>query len=98
MKALIAHFLPPKSAHDVKYYKGEVFVTGITNQRFASTLHRIPYPFNSKMATCTVEIWHPVHGQFETRAPIIRKVIRELDGEPYLFAVYGCAGSSGVET
>ena len=75
---------------DVKYYKGEVFVTGITNQRFASTLHRIPYPFNSKMATCTVEIWHPVHGQFETRAPIIRKVIRELNGEPYLFAVYGC--------
>jgi hypothetical protein len=65
-------------------------VTGISNQRFASTLHRIPYPFNSKMATCTVEIWHPVHGEFETRAPIIRQVIRELNGEPYLFAVYGC--------
>jgi hypothetical protein len=75
---------------DVKYYNGEVFVTGITNQRFASTLHRIPYPFNSSVATCTVEIWHPVHGEFETRAPIIRHVIRELGGEPYLFAVYGC--------
>jgi hypothetical protein len=75
---------------DVKYYNGEVFVTGITNQRFASTVHRIPYPFNSNMATCTVEIWHPVHGEFETRAPIIRHVIRELNGEPYLFAVYGC--------
>jgi hypothetical protein len=75
---------------DIKYYNGELFVTGITNQRFASTLHRIPYPFNSSMATCTVEIWHPVHGEFETRAPIIRHVIRELSGEPYLFAVYGC--------
>jgi hypothetical protein len=75
---------------DVKYYNGEVFVTGITNQRFASTLRRIPYPFNSTMAACTVEIWHPVHGQFETRAPIIRHVIRELNGEPYLFGVYGC--------
>ena len=75
---------------DVKYYNGEVFVTGIANQRFASTLHRILYPFNSSMATCTVEIWHPVHGEFETRAPIIRHVIRELNGEPYLFAVYGC--------
>jgi hypothetical protein len=75
---------------DVKYYKGEIFVSGITNQRFASTLHRIPYPFSSTMATCTVEIWHPVHGEFETRAPIIRHVIRELNGEPYLFAVYGC--------
>jgi len=75
---------------DIKYYKGEIFVTGILNQRFASTLHRIPYPFNSQAATCTVEIWHPVHGEFETRAPIIRQLIREMDGEPYLFAVYGC--------
>jgi hypothetical protein len=75
---------------DVKYYNGEIFVTGISNQRFASTLYRIPYPFNARMATCTVEIWHPVHGEFETRAPIIRQLIREVNGEPYLFAVYGC--------
>ena len=75
---------------DIEYYKGAIFVSGITNQRFASTLYRIPYPFNSGMATCTVEIWHPVHGEFETRAPIIRHVIRELNGEPFLFAVYGC--------
>lgn len=75
---------------DVKYYNGEIFVTGVSNQRFASTLHRIPYPFKDKMATCTVEIWHPVHGEFETRAPIIRQLIREVKGEPFLFAVYGC--------
>jgi hypothetical protein len=47
---------------DVKYYNGEVFVTGISNHRFASTLYRIPYPFTGKKATTTVEIWHPVHG------------------------------------
>jgi hypothetical protein len=75
---------------DIKYYNGEIFVTGVSNQRFASTLHRIPYPFKKGMATCTVEIWHPVHGEFETRAPIIRQLIREVQGEPYLFAVYGC--------
>ena len=75
---------------DVKYYKGEIFVTGVSNQRFASTLHRIPYPFNTHVSTSTVEIWHPVHGEFETRAPIIRQHIREIDGEPFLFAVYGC--------
>src|ERR1700740_375090 len=46
---------------DVKYHNGEIFVTGVSNQRFASTLHRIPYPFKAQMATCTVEIWHPVH-------------------------------------
>ena len=75
---------------DVKFHDGEVFVTGVSNQRFASTLYRIPYPFTSRMATSTVEIWHPVHGEFETRAPIIRHLIKELGGEPYLFAVYGC--------
>jgi hypothetical protein len=75
---------------DVKYYNGEIFVTGVSNQRFASTLHRIPYPFNSQTATSTVEIWHPVHGEFETRAPIIRQLIKEVQGEPHLFAVYGC--------
>lgn len=75
---------------DVKYYNGEVFVTGISNQWFASTLHRIPYPFTGQMATSTVEIWHPVHGEFETRAPIVRQLVREVRGEPHLFAVYGC--------
>ena len=75
---------------DVKYYDGEIFVTGVSNQRFASTLHRIPYPFTPQLKTCTVEIWHPVHGEWETRAPIIRQLIREIEGTPYLFAVYGC--------
>jgi len=75
---------------DVEYHDGQIFVTGVSNQRFASTLYRIPYPFSAPLATCTVEIWHPVHGEFETRAPIIRHLIREVNGEPYLFAVYGC--------
>jgi hypothetical protein len=74
---------------DVKYYNGEVFVTGISNQQFASTLYRIPYPFASQISTSTVEIWHPVHGEFETRAPIIRHLVREVNGEAYLFAVVG---------
>jgi hypothetical protein len=75
---------------DIKYYNGEIIVTGVSNQRFASTLHRIPYPFNAQTATSTVEIWHPVHGEWETRAPIIRHLVKEIKGEPYLFAVYGC--------
>ena len=65
---------------DVKYYGGEVFVTGISNQRFASTLYRFPYPFTDRRTTSTVEIWHPVHGEFETRAPIIRQVNRRGSG------------------
>jgi hypothetical protein len=75
---------------DVKYYNGEVFVTGISNHRFASTLYRIPYPFTGQKATTTVEIWHPVHGEFETRAPIVRQLVLDVGGEAHLFGVYGC--------
>ena len=75
---------------DVGYHDGEIIVTGVSNQRFASTIYRIPYPFTATMATCTAEIWHPVHGEWETRAPIIRHLVKELNGEPHLIAVYGC--------
>jgi hypothetical protein len=75
---------------DIKYYNSEIFVTGVSNEEFASTLRRIHYPFDSHVSTSTVEIWHSVHGEFETRAPIIRQLIHEVNGQPYLFAVYAC--------
>jgi hypothetical protein len=31
-----------------------------------------------------------VHGQFETRAPIIRHLVWDVGGKPHLYAVYGC--------
>ncbi|MBV9720828.1 MAG: hypothetical protein JO082_02775 [Mycobacterium sp.] len=75
---------------DITYYDGEIFVSGVSNQRFASTLHRIRYPFTSQLGTSTVEIWHSVHGQFETRAPIIRHLVFDVGGQPHLYGVYGC--------
>lgn len=65
---------------DITYYDGEIFVSGVSNRRFASTLHRIRYPFASETSTSTVEIWHSVHGQFETRAPIIRHLVSDVGG------------------
>jgi hypothetical protein len=75
---------------DIKYYNSEIFVTGVSNEEFASTLRRIHYPFDGHVSISTIEIWHSVHGEFETRAPIIRQLIHEVNGEPYLFAVYAC--------
>jgi len=37
------------SITDIKYYNGEIIVAGVSNQRFASTLHRIPFPFNTRL-------------------------------------------------
>ncbi len=76
---------------DIDYYQGELFVAGVSGENFNSALRRVQYPFGSGDATETqVEIWHAVHAQWETRAPIIAQTIAELDGEPTLIAVYAC--------
>lgn|GEM_PF-236163 len=75
---------------DLHYYKGELFVAGISNEEFASTLRRIPYPFTDTINISTVEIYHSSHNQFETRAPIVTMLVEELEGQPYLIAAYTC--------
>ena len=76
---------------DIEYYKGEVFVSGISNEEFASTLRRIRYPFTGKYASTKVRIFHIAHDQFETRAPIRSMVAKNLDGKDYLIASYTCS-------
>jgi hypothetical protein len=75
---------------DITFYNGELIVTGLSNEEFSSALRRIPYPFDGRIYTSSVEIWHAVHAEFETRAPIIQQLVREVNGVPYLIAVYTC--------
>jgi len=75
---------------DITYWKGEIFVAGVSNEEFSSKLRRAKHPFQGKFATTSVEIWHAVHAQFETRAPIVTQIIREIDGKDYLIASYTC--------
>ncbi|AZV79896.1 hypothetical protein EBB79_19760 [Parasedimentitalea marina] len=75
---------------DIDYYDGEIFVAGVSNEEFASKLRRVPFPFTNEVNTSSIEIWHAVHAQFETRAPIITQDIRELDSVPTLIAIYAC--------
>ena len=75
---------------DIDYYQGEIFVSGVSNEEFSSKLRRIAYPFDGKVKSTSIEIWHAVHAQYETRAPIITQTIAELNGEPTLVAVYAC--------
>lgn len=72
---------------------GEIFVAGVSNEEFASTLRRVAYPFGTgedPVKVSSVEIYHAAHRQQETRAPIVTSVIHEIDGEPYLIAAYTC--------
>lgn len=75
---------------DIDFYKGEIFVSGVSNEEFSSKLRRIAYPFDGNVKSTSIEIWHAVHAMYETRAPIITQTIAELDGEPTLVAVYAC--------
>ena len=75
---------------DMKWNNGELFVAGLSNQDFASTLRRIPYPFTDKQTMTSVEIYHTTHNQIETRAPIRALSFATLGGKPYVVAAYVC--------
>ncbi len=81
---------------DIDFYNGEIFVAGVSNEAFDSTLRRISYPFDDDVAVSRIEIWHAVHAQWETRAPIITQTIAELDGVATLIALYGCTPVVGI--
>ena len=60
---------------DIDYYNGELLVAGVSNEEFSSKLRRIPFPFTNEISTSSIEIWHAVHAQYETRAPIISQTV-----------------------
>ncbi len=76
---------------DVDYHDGFIYVAGLTNSEFASTLRKIAYPFNQEQEQIqSLEVYHAVHTQMETRAPIRTMAITEVAGEPTLIASYTC--------
>jgi len=75
---------------DLDYHKGKLYVSGLSNQDFASTLRIADYPFTGKSSTSSVEIFHAMHGQNETRAPIRSLTVVNLEGKDYLLAAYTC--------
>ena len=75
---------------DMAYTEGTLFVAGLSNEDFASTLWRVPLPFADGTAATTLEIYHGAHGAFETQAPIRTFVPYSLGGEEHILAAYLC--------
>lgn len=68
-----------------------LFVAGLSNEEFASTLWRIPYPFAGAVGTATtLEIYHGAHGEFETHAPIRAFLPYSVGDVPHVLASYLC--------
>lgn len=48
----------------------KLYISGISNTDFASTLKVVDFPFNGVQNSASIEIYHTTHDQKETRAPI----------------------------
>lgn len=84
---------------DIDYNDGYIYVAGLTNGEFASTLRKIAYPFNdSQEAVAGIEMYHAVHNQKETRAPIRTMAFEEINGESTLIAAYTCTPLVSIPT
>ncbi len=75
---------------DLDYVDGTLFVAGLSTGEFSSTLRQIPYPFDGTAAISSIEMFHTVHNQTETRAPIRAMSILDLDGVQTVVAAYTC--------
>ena len=76
---------------DMEYHKGELFVAGVSNEEFSSVLRRMPYPFTGKESISNIEMYHIVHDQYESRAPIRSMQIKNIDGIDQIVAAYTCS-------
>lgn len=75
---------------DLDLYKGKLYVSGLSNAEFSSTLRVIDYPFTNKSTTTSVEIYHSIHNQRETRAPIQTLDIITVNNVEFILAAYTC--------
>lgn len=75
---------------DLGYAEGRVFIAGLSNEEFASSLRSIPYPFQSAQKGAGIEIFHGAHGRFETNAPVRTFTTYTIANKPHLLAAYTC--------
>ncbi|MEL6368272.1 MAG: hypothetical protein AAFR91_00120 [Pseudomonadota bacterium] len=78
------------SVTDFEFDEGVLYIAGLSNGEFASTLRQVEYPFQEAAQLTSVEMFHTAHNQNETRAPIRAMAIATIDGEKTLIAAYTC--------
>ncbi|MCZ6765723.1 MAG: hypothetical protein O7D32_02195 [bacterium] len=74
----------------IAYDDGTLYLSGLSNEEFASTMWSMGFPFKGDATWATLEIFHGAHGEFETHAPIRAFLPYQLDGQSYILASYLC--------
>lgn len=75
---------------DIAFDNDKLYVSGLSNEEFASSMWVIPYPFNDQVESTTLEIYHGAHGAYETNAPIRAFLPYTLNSKPHIIASYLC--------
>lgn len=79
-----------ESITDITFAEGDILVAGLSNEEFASSLRRIPFPFKTVDGGTSVEIFHGAHGKLETRSPVRTFATIDIDNEAHVLAAYTC--------
>jgi hypothetical protein len=79
-----------QSITSMAYLDGRVFVAGLSNEEFASTLWAFPYPFSATSKGTGIEIFHGAHGKLETQSPIRTFTPYKIGSEENILASYTC--------
>jgi len=74
----------------VAYSNGRVWVSGLSNEEFASKLWSVAYPFAKADGGTSLEIYHDNHQRLETRATMYAFIPYTINNEPYLIGAYTC--------
>ncbi len=75
---------------DMAYADGNLYVAGLSNEEFASTMWKVAYPFVGAMTATTLENYHGAHGKYETDSPVRTFVPYPLKGRTHILAAYLC--------
>jgi hypothetical protein len=80
-----------QSVTDMGIADGRLFVAGLSNEEFSSTLRSVPLPFPTSIDKGTsIEIWHGNHNRFETNAPVRVFVPYKIGQQQNILAAYTC--------
>lgn len=75
---------------DMAFADGKLFVAGLSNEEFASTMRVYDFPFSKNGSSSSLEIYHGSHGKYETEAPVRTFLPIRINGKPTLLASYLC--------
>ena len=75
---------------DLAFLDGSLLVAGLSNDKAASKMRSISFPFAKTDSGSSIKIYHGAHGAEETRSPAQTFVPLNIGGEPSVVAAYIC--------